>query len=561
MKERLRKMKLKARINYGYRVVIFLMIISGIISIIGLVMLNGRLNSYVNGAQSADTAVKTSIIDINIAARSIREMALNDDTGTYDTYKQTVEDKLTDSGTQLNIIKSTGLIDDDLYNQYVTALNEWGNVGYAIMEQIENGQLDEAKQQILTVCTPDLDNLMEIADQMDDVTDAEAVKAVSLGNAVAVGGVIVVVIFIVLATVASTKVGNMVTTLIIEPLRDIENVAGELTKGNLHTELSYRSEDEIGGLAHSLRKSIRILGSYVDDIARAMEEFSKGNFDVQPQVDWKGDFETILDSFMLFERSMEEMVKNLQKVADQVSEGSGQVAASSTDLAQGATDQAASTQELTASLASVSERVAQNAQNAKEISKRVEDLGTEIVNSNGKMSEMVASMGEINNASNEISKIIATINEIASQTNLLALNASIEAARAGEAGKGFAVVADQVSLLAAQSAEAAKESAGLIESSVQAVEKGMVIADETASQLGEVVENSKVIMEEVNHIAEELETQTTAIGQVDKGVGQINDVVQTNSASSEECAAASQEMSSQAENLKSLIEKLKVANF
>lgn len=561
MKERLRKMKLKERINYGYRVVIFLMIISGIISIMGLVMLNNRLNSYVNGAQSADTAVKTSIIDINIAARSIREMALNDDTSTYDTYKQTVEDKLTDSGTQLNIIKSTGLINDDLYNQYVTALNEWGTVGYAIMEQIEKGQLDEAKQQILTVCTPDLDNLMEIADQMDDVTNAEAVKAVSLGNAVAVGGIVVVVIFIVLATVASTKVGNMVTTLIIEPLRDIESVAGELTKGNLHTELSYRSEDEIGGLAHSLRKSIRILGSYVDDIARAMEEFSKGNFDVQPEVDWKGDFEMILDSFMLFERSMEDMVKNLQKVADQVSEGSGQVAASSTDLAQGATDQAASTQELTASLASVSERVAQNAQNAKEISKRVEDLGAEIVNSNGKMSEMVASMGEINNASNEISKIIATINEIASQTNLLALNASIEAARAGEAGKGFAVVADQVSLLAAQSAEAAKESAGLIESSVQAVEKGMVIADETASQLGGVVENSKIIMEEVNHIAEELETQTTAIGQVDKGVEQINDVVQTNSASSEECAAASQEMSTQADNLKALIEKLKVAHF
>ena len=40
-----------------------------------------------------------------------------------------------------------------------------------------------------------------------------------------------------------------------------------------------------------MRKSIRILGSYVDDIGRANEAaFAEGNFDVQPEVEWKGDF-------------------------------------------------------------------------------------------------------------------------------------------------------------------------------------------------------------------------------------------------------------------------------
>ncbi len=89
----------------------------------------------------------------------------------------------------------------------------------------------------------------------------------------------------------------------------------------------------------------------------------------------------------------------------------------------------------------------------------------------------------------------------------------------------------------------------------------MVIADQTATQLEDVADNSRTITEQVGNIADTLETQTTAIHQINEGIEQINDVVQTNSATSEECAAASQEMSSEAENLRELIRKLQVAKF
>ncbi len=84
---------------------------------------------------------------------------------------------------------------------------------------------------------------------------------------------------------------------ILVPLREVEAVAQELTDGNLHSTLEYHSDDEIGILAHNMRKSIRILGSYVDDIGRSMKMFAEGNFDVQPEVEWKGDFVGILNSF------------------------------------------------------------------------------------------------------------------------------------------------------------------------------------------------------------------------------------------------------------------------
>jgi methyl-accepting chemotaxis protein len=558
-KNKLENLHLKERINYGYRKVIIMMLVSGLLSIVVIGILFFNMKHYVQNVTVADQAVKICRINVNAAARNIREMALNNDASSYDNYEQTVERLLAEVDTHLNNLKKSGVVPDADYEEYSSALADWGNIGYSIMEKIKSGDKDKAVDSIMNDCTPALNKAVEIAIRLDEMTDEQSNRSVRVTVIFAVAGVACIIVCLVLAWKLTTKTGKKVLETILVPLREVEAVAQELTDGNLHSTLEYHSDDEIGRLAHSMRKSIRILGSYVDDIGRAMKMFAEGNFDVQPEVEWKGDFVGILNSFMLFEESMAEVIKGIQHVSDEVSSAAEQVAASSNDLADGATNQAAVVEELTATVEGVSEQVEKNSKSAKEISGRVDKLGNAILESNGKMKDMVDSMNEINGASKEIDKIIATINEIAAQTNLLALNASIEAARAGEAGKGFAVVANQVNVLADQSAQAAKESATLIETSVKAVEKGMVIAGQTASQLQEVAENSQIITKEVTNIADTLETQATEIKQINDGIEQINDVVQTNSATSEECAASSQEMSSEAENLREMIQKFKIA--
>ena len=561
MKSKLENMHLQERINYGYRKVIIMMLISGLLSIVVIGVLFANMVHYIENVTVADQAVKICRINVNAAARNIREMALDDDTSSYAGYEKTVEKLLKEVDSELKNLKGTGIILDSDYEEYSSALSDWGNIGYSIIEKIKSGDKEKAVDEIMNDCTPALNKAVEIAIRLDDVTDQESSRAARTTFTFAIAGIVCIIVCLFLAWILTKKTGKKVLDTILEPLRAVEDVAKELTEGNLHSTLDYRSEDEIGRLAHSMRKSIRILGSYVDDIDRAMKLFAEGNFDVKPEVEWRGDFVGILNSFMQFEKSIGETIKGIQNVSNEVSSAADQVASSSNDLADGATNQAAVVEELTATVAGVSEQVENNSKSAKEISGRVDELGNAILESNGKMHEMVDSMHEINEASKEIDKIIATINEIASQTNLLALNASIEAARAGEAGKGFAVVANQVNSLADQSAQAAKESAMLIETSVKAVEKGMVIAGQTAAQLEDVAENSKIITEEVTNIAETLETQTTEIRQINEGIEQINDVVQTNSATSEECAAASQEMSSESENLREMIRKFKVAEL
>lgn len=559
MKKKLENMHLKERIDYGYRKVITMMLISGLLSVVIIGILFANMMHYVENVNVADQAVKICRINVNAAARNIREMALNEDTSSYDNYEQTVKRLLSEVDSELQILKKTEVLSDENYEEYATALSDWGEIGYSIIEEIKNGNDENTTDAILNNCTPALNKVVEIAIKLDELTDEASSETVRNMVVCTVAGFVVIIVCLVFAFTLTRKTSKRVLETILEPLHAIEDVAMELTEGNLHSTLEYHSDDEIGKLAHSMRKSIRILGTYVDDIDRSMKLFSEGNFDVHPEVEWRGDFVGILNSFMAFQASMAGTIKGIQNVSNEVSGAAEQVASSSNDLADGATNQAAVVEELTATVTGVSEQVEKNSQSAKEISVKVDELGNAISESNGKMHEMVDSMHEISEASKEIDKIITTINEIASQTNLLALNASIEAARAGEAGKGFAVVANQVNVLADQSAQAAKESATLIETSVKAVEKGMVIAGQTAAQLEEVAENSKVITTEVTNIAETLETQTTEIKQINEGIEQINDVVQTNSATSEECAAASQEMSSEAESLREMIRKFKVA--
>ena len=436
MKKKLENMHLGKRINYGYKMVITMMLISGLLSIAVIGVLFFNMLNYVNKVNASDQAVKVCRINVTAAARNVREMALNPDKSTYDDYEQDAKEKLEDVDVQLKTIKKSGIVPENQYNEYSKALSDWANTGYSIMDKIKAGQKDEAVDQIINECTPKLNQTVELAKEINKLTDERSHQAVVRTYVCAAVGLIVIIVCLICAWQLTKRTGKIVLDTILEPLHAIEDVAKELTEGNLHSALEYHSEDEIGRLAHSMRKSIRILGSYVDDIDRSMKLFADGHFDAQPEVEWRGDFVGILQSFMEFEKSMAVTIKGIQNVSSEVSSAAEQVAASSNDLADGATNQAAVVEELTATVEGVSEQVEQNSKSAKEISGKVDELGGAIWESNGKMQEMVASMHEINEASKQIDQIISTINDIASQTNRAAGKTAGEQVLAALEAKG-----------------------------------------------------------------------------------------------------------------------------
>ncbi len=369
---------------------------------------------------------------------------------------------------------------------------------------------------------------------------------------------VLTLIFVVAFTVYGIKVGVKLGHAVAAPLsRTVERLK-LLAEGDIHSAVPEPTEnDETKILLDCLAETVRDLNTIITGISSDLAELADGNFMIDVEENYKGDFAQISDSFRDIVGSLSAALGEIDTNAESVRKGATDLAGASQLLAEGATDQASAIEELTATMTDISEKIHTNAENAAKAKRVVTGMNDQVSESNAQMKQSTEAMERIREASDKIAEIISSIEEIASQTNLLALNASIEAARAGEAGKGFAVVATQVGTLSEQSSEAAKNTKQLIQNAIQAVEDGTRLANSTAESLLLVVENAKTVGEAIDEIAVASEEQADATAQITEGVNQIAQVVESNSATSEESAAASQELSTQADLLKELVDRFK----
>ena len=203
MKKKLGNMHLSERINYGYKMVITMMLISGLLSIAVIGVLFSNMLNYVNKVNASDQSVKICRINVTAAARNVREMALNDDASSYDGYEKTIAELLDDVDSQLEIIKNKGVVSDEKYTEYATALSDWSKISSSILEEIKSGNQQQGVEDIFNKCTPALNKLVNIALELDEITDAVSAKAVQNTVVYAILGVVFIVFFLVMACMIS----------------------------------------------------------------------------------------------------------------------------------------------------------------------------------------------------------------------------------------------------------------------------------------------------------------------------------------------------------------------
>lgn len=345
---------------------------------------------------------------------------------------------------------------------------------------------------------------------------------------------------------------------VLKPILIITEKSKPLQEGKLALDLDYSADNELGDLADTLKKALKRIRDYVEDINRIMGLLSEGNFNVKTSSPFIGDFKSIEDSIASFTSTISMAFNRIQLAENKVSGNAEQLSSGSQTLARGATQQASAVEELYSMLDDLSQSAKKNVETASQAQESARKTGEQVTISSKQMEEMVAAMGDISEASQKIGRIIATIENIAFQTNILALNAAVEAARAGTAGRGFAVVSNEVRSLATQSDQAAKATKELIENSVLAAEKGSKIVDEVSKTLTTTLDLVVQSNDAIGTIAKAVQNEATAISEVTQGIGQIADVVQTNSASSEESAAVSSELFEQVRLLQDQTKKFRL---
>lgn len=362
-----------------------------------------------------------------------------------------------------------------------------------------------------------------------------------------------IIILFLAALIYAVVMLKVILKSIAEPMKIMLDAALQMSKGNLKQEIAYDMETEFGELAVCFRSMKEYLLSVVTDLDNVLEEMGRGNFNVNTNIEYIGDFLPIRNAIDKIKLNLSEAINKISISTEQVYDGVNQLKSGAANLSEGATDQSAAVEQLTATIEGISQQVNHNAKNTVNASDKVNNIVSRIMDSNIQMQKMMGAMAEISSRSREIGEIVKTIDEIAEQTNLLSLNASIEAARAGEAGRGFAVVANEVKGLAEQSSQSVNNTTILVDNCINAISVGTRLAEETADILIKIAEDAKEITGVVNEISNETQGQAEAVNQITLGMEQISEVIQSNSAAADETAASGESIARLALELDKLV--------
>ncbi|MCI9079797.1 MAG: methyl-accepting chemotaxis protein [Lachnospiraceae bacterium] len=346
-----------------------------------------------------------------------------------------------------------------------------------------------------------------------------------------------------------------------KPIKELNNTAQQLAAGDLDVHFEINSEDEIGELGESIKKTVERLKQYIlyiDETAEVLARMADGKLSIELKNDYAGEFQKIKNAMLNISASMSDVMRGISETAEQVSIGATELSDASQMLAEGAQTQASSVQELANRTNTVSGQVQESRKDAELSAKATVRVTTMMEQNQDKMKMMMDAMNEIRSTSQKVVGIIQTIEEIAEQTNLLSLNASIEAARAGELGKGFAVVADEIGKLALESSKAASMTRELIGVSMEEINKGNEIANGVMVSLEESVSAVGRVNEMIKNTAGNAVLQAENMEQIRIGIDSIAQGVNDNSAVSEETYATSEQLATQTVTLNEMVHRFEL---
>lgn len=344
--------------------------------------------------------------------------------------------------------------------------------------------------------------------------------------------------------------------------RPVKSVTGRmvgLSDGDLHTEVvQIRSRDELEVLTRTLSATTESIEHYISDIQQVLTQVAEGNLQVEPQVDYKGDFVQIRASLGIILQSMNETIRDFRSASGRLAEMAEELNGQSGQLHQASVEQTRSTEELVDEVSHVKERLFSVTESSSQTSAKTVEISQCIQEANNRMGALSNAMNNISENAQKITQIASDIEDIAFQTGILAINASIEAARAGTAGRGFAVVADEVRQLAARSSDSAQSAAQMVGDTKTIIQNGVELTAAAVDSLREISSVSGQISEITDELVVAVHGQESALVIMEERIGTIMDIAERNLQNAIGTEQSSGLLAKEAEMLRSQVERFVV---
>lgn len=553
----LKDMKIGTRLTLAFGLILMFLLVNGLMSINVISKLNGYVDSLANDRMPKVEAAKDIIDNLNIVARSLRNIII-------DTSKETREAEFKRIGESREIvIKRIATLQDTikdakgigLVKMLIDARSGYFEQYTKYMDFVAAGQIDQAKAMLLTSMREvqrkyfaAIDELIKHQTELSKETAKDAQQKAQQSQ-------ILMTVLMILPLVLGSIFVLFTVRSITGPVNKTVSLAESMAKGDLTVKLEIEQKDEIGSMAKSMNSTVAQLRSMISEIVSSMSNLSTASIDlasVSRQL--SSSAHETADKSGTVAAAAEEMSTNIHSVSAAMEQSSSNVGMVAT-----------ATEQMTATV----NEIGQNAEKARQVSESA-------VKQSQITSDKVTALGE---SAKKVGRVTETITEISEQTNLLALNATIEAARAGEAGKGFAVVANEIKELARQTAAATVEIKHQIDemqnttsSTIEDIDKiSEVIAEintvingiatavvEQSTVTNEIANNISQAAQGIAEVTENVAQSTIVVADITQNIAEINFEANQVGGASSQVQASAQGLSELVAQLDKLMKQFKV---
>lgn len=343
---------------------------------------------------------------------------------------------------------------------------------------------------------------------------------------------------------------------ISRPVKNVTNRMVALADGDLHTEvIGVRSGDELEVMTSTLADTVESVNRYISDIRQVLSGVADGNLQIEPHVEYRGDFTQIRNSLGNILQSMNETITGFRAAATRLASMADELSGQSGQLHEASLEQNQATEALVDEVTHVKEQLASVTHSSSQTRTMTLDITRKVQEANTQMSALSSAMDEISLKAQEITTIAKSIDDIAFQTSILALNASVEAAHAGSAGKGFAVVAEEVKDLAGKSAKAAQSAMEIVANTRAVIQTGVELNASTAQSLRSIYGVSTEISEISDQLVSAVQGQENALVSMEGRIATISDIADRNLQNAGGTSQSSGLLAKEAEELQAQVKR------
>lgn len=343
---------------------------------------------------------------------------------------------------------------------------------------------------------------------------------------------------------------------ISKPVKNVTNRMLGLSDGDLHTEVAHiRSGDELEIMTRTLADTVGSVNRYISDIHQVLSGVADGNLQIEPQVQYKGDFTLIRNSLVTILASMNKTISGFRAAAARLAQMAEELSGQSGQLHQASLEQNQATEVLVDEVTHVKEQLAGVIESSDQTHTMTSKITRKVQEANTQMDALSNAMSNISSNAQEITSIAKAIDNIAFQTNILALNASVEAARAGSAGRGFAIVAEEVKELAGKSAQAAQNAMAIVANTKAVIQKGVELNASTAESLQAIYGVSTEISEISDQLIAAVQGQENALISMEERIATISSIANRNLQSAVGTSQSSELLAKESEELQVQVKK------